>query len=186
MDFRFFCAMKHTPQGQLAIDFSAPPPARPQRTPDFSPDQRRAIEHVHGPMLVVAGAGTGKTTVLVRRIVNLIRYGHARPDEILAVTYSENAAEELRTRVATELGGDIALRASTFHAYAFGLLKNAERSFEVVDNFDLFVYLRRRLHELPLKLFIKAATPGKFLNDLGTFFARCEDELVDVDQYSSM
>ena len=183
MDFRFFCAMKHTPQGQLAIDFAAPPPARPQRTHDFSPDQRQAIEHVHGPMLVVAGAGTGKTTVLVRRIVNLIRNGHARPDEILAVTYSENAAEELRTRVAAELGRDVALRASTFHAYAFGLLKNAERSFEVVDNFDLFVYLRRRLHELPLKLFIKAATPGKFLNDLGTFFARCEDELVDVDQY---
>jgi DNA helicase II / ATP-dependent DNA helicase PcrA len=173
MGFRFFCAMKHTPRGQLAIDFA----------PDFSPDQRQAIEHVDGPMLVVAGAGTGKTTVLVRRIVNLIRSGYARPDEILTVTYSENAAEELRTRVAAELGKNVALRASTFHAYAFGLLKDAGRSFDVVDNFDLFVYLRRRLHELLLKLFIKAATPGKFLNDLGTFFARCEDELVDVDQY---
>jgi ATP-dependent DNA helicase UvrD/PcrA len=161
------------PQGQLEIDFA----------PDFSPDQRRAIEHVYGPMLVVAGAGTGKTTVLVRRIVNLIRNGHARPAEILAVTYSENAAEELKKRVAAELGKNIALRASTFHAYAFGLLKDAGRSFEVVDNFDLFVYLRRRLHELPLKLFIKASTPGKFLNDLGTFFARCEDELVGVEQY---
>ena len=60
MDFRFFCAMKHTPQGQLAIDFSAPPPTLQQRTPEFSPDQHQAIEHVHGPMLVVAGAGTGK------------------------------------------------------------------------------------------------------------------------------
>lgn len=161
------------PQGQLEIDFA----------PDFSPDQRQAIEHVHGPMLVVAGAGTGKTTVLVRRIVNLIRSGHARPDEILAVTYSENAADELKKRVAAELGKNVALRASTFHAYAFGLLKDADRSFDVVDNFDLFVYLRRRLHELPLKLFIKAATPGKFLNDLGAFFSRCEDELVAVDQY---
>ncbi len=173
MDFRFFCAMRHTPEGQLAIDFA----------PQFSPDQRQAIEHVDGPMLVVAGAGTGKTTVLVRRIVNLIRNGNARADEILAVTYSENAADELKKRVAAELGKNIALRASTFHAYAFGLLKNSGRSFDVVDNYDLFVYLRRRLHELPLKLFIKAATPGKFLNDLGTFFARCEDELVDVEQY---
>ncbi len=175
--------MKHTSQGQLAIDFTAPPTARPPSIPEFSADQRQAIEHVHGPMLVVAGAGTGKTTVLVRRIVNLIRSGHALPDEILAVTYSENAVAELKMRVMAELGEDVSLRASTFHAYAFGLLKDAGRGFDVVDNFDLFVYLRRRLHELPLKLFIKAATPGKFLNDLGTFFARCEDELVDVDQY---
>ena len=58
MDFRFFCAMKHTPQGQLAIDFAAAPaPVRAQHVPEFSPDQRQAIEHVHGPMLVVAGAG---------------------------------------------------------------------------------------------------------------------------------
>ena len=175
--------MKHKPQGQLAIDFAAPPSHRPQPSPQFSSEQRQAIEHVHGPMLVVAGAGTGKTTVLVQRIASLIRNGHTRPDEILAVTYSENAAEELKTRVAAELGRDVSLRASTFHAYAFGLLKDAGRGFNVVDNFDLFVYLRRRLHDLPLKVFIKAATPGKFLNDLCAFFARCEDELVDVEQY---
>ncbi|MGA3195292.1 MAG: UvrD-helicase domain-containing protein, partial [Terriglobales bacterium] len=48
--------------------------------------QRQAIEHVHGPMVVLAGAGTGKTTVLIQRIANLVRQGHARPDEILALT----------------------------------------------------------------------------------------------------
>src|SRR5580704_9751278 len=81
--------------------------------------QREAIDHVHGPMLVVAGAGTGKTTVLTRRIAHLIRQGHARPNEILAVTYTENATREMRERVLEELGGsDIAgLRVSTFHAY---------------------------------------------------------------------
>src|SRR5579883_1693297 len=172
--------MRHKPTGQLAIDFAAP---RPQRSVEFSSEQREAIEHVHGPMLVVAGAGTGKTTVLVRRIVCLIRNGYARPDEILAVTYSENAAAELKKRVAAELGRDVNFRASTFHAYGFGLLKAAGRGFEVLDNFDLFVYLRRRLHELPLRVFVKAASPGKFLNDLSAFFARCEDELVDVDRY---
>ena len=73
----------------------------------FEADQRQqeAIEHLHGPMLVIAGAGTGKTTVLTRRIARLISERHARPDEILALTYTENAAAEMRTRVRAELGG---------------------------------------------------------------------------------
>ena len=75
-------------------------------TPDkFVPtrEQQQAIEHVHGPMLVVAGAGTGKTTVLARRIAHLIQTGAARPDEILAVTYTRNSAAELISRVAAIL-----------------------------------------------------------------------------------
>ena len=69
---------------------------------DFAPtdEQRRAIEHVHGPMLVVAGAGTGKTTVLARRIAHLIESEVARPKDILAVTYTRNSAAELMARVA--------------------------------------------------------------------------------------
>jgi DNA helicase-2/ATP-dependent DNA helicase PcrA len=69
----------------------------------FVPDERQqeAIEHVRGPMLVVAGAGTGKTTVLTRRMAALIRTGHARANEILALTYTDNAAAEMRQRTAT-------------------------------------------------------------------------------------
>src|ERR1700704_6975829 len=67
--------------------------------------QREAIQHVHGPMLVLAGAGTGKTTVLTQRIAHLIREGHARPDEILALTYTDNASEEMKKRVYAELEG---------------------------------------------------------------------------------
>ena len=64
------------------------------RASTITPDERQleAIEHVNGPMLVVAGAGTGKTTVLTRRIAGLIREGHAWPREILALTYTDNAA----------------------------------------------------------------------------------------------
>src|SRR4030095_12979487 len=85
----------------------------------FVPDerQREAIEHVEGPMLVIAGAGTGKTSVLVNRIARLIRDGHARPDEILALTYADNAAGEVRDRVKKELDQDVSkLQAATFHA----------------------------------------------------------------------
>src|SRR5215469_7910197 len=82
--------------------------------------QQKAIEHVDGPMLVVAGAGTGKTTVLIRRMAALIRDGHAQPREILALTYTDNAAKEMRERVEGELRGvdTSGLRAMTFHAYS--------------------------------------------------------------------
>ena len=79
------------------------------RVAPFVPDlsQKQAIEHVHGPMLVVAGAGTGKTSVLTHRIEHLVREGHAHPDEILALTYTVNAADEMRERVRKLLGGRV-------------------------------------------------------------------------------
>jgi ATP-dependent DNA helicase UvrD/PcrA len=154
---------------------------------DFVPDpqQKKAIEHVHGPMLVVAGAGTGKTTVLVERVVNLISGGHARPDEILAVTFTDNSARELRDRVAARLGHEVGqqLQARTFHAYCMDLLTRAKQAFTPISNEDLYVLLRRDLKSLGLKHYIKAARPGQFLQALLGFFERCDDELVTVGRY---
>ncbi|MGH9532612.1 MAG: ATP-dependent helicase [Terriglobales bacterium] len=149
--------------------------------------QRRAVEHVHGPMLVLAGAGTGKTTVLVERIVALIEKGHAAPDEILAVTFTDNAAAEIGARVELSVGPIFSsgLKACTFHAYCNGLLKEAGRSFGVVTKEDLWVYLRRRLRDLGLVHFIRANRPGKFLSDLITFFERCQDDLIDAAAYEA-
>jgi ATP-dependent DNA helicase UvrD/PcrA len=154
----------------------------------FEPDerQREGIEHVHGPILVVAGAGTGKTTVLTRRIARLIRDGHARPEEILAVTYTKNAAEEMRERVLRELKGTDAagLQVHTFHDYCNGLLARAGKQFGVLDEKDLWVFLRRRIRELRLNHFIRAADLGRFLNDLLNFIRRCQDELVGPEKYA--
>jgi superfamily I DNA/RNA helicase/RecB family exonuclease len=155
----------------------------------FEPDerQREAIEHVHGPMLVVAGAGTGKTSVLTQRIARLIREGHARPDEILAVTYTKNSAEEMRQRVASELSGTdlTGLQATTFHDYCFGLLNRNDRGFGVVDDKDLWIMLRKRIPELNLNYFVRAANVGQFLLDLLEFMRRCQDELVGPDKYAA-
>ncbi len=147
--------------------------------------QREAIEHVQGPMLVIAGAGTGKTTVLTRRIARLISEGHARADEVLALTYTENAAAEMRTRVRAELEGSNAsdLRVCTFHAYCNNLLIRNGRKFGVLDDQDLWVFLRRRIRELHLNYFVRAANVGKFLFDLNDFMRRCHDELVGPDKY---
>ena len=151
----------------------------------FDPQQKRAIEHVHGPMLVVAGAGTGKTTVLVERVVHLIEQGHARPDEVLAVTFTINAAAELRERVAAQLGPLWAstIQASTFHAYCHNLLTRAGQSFTPVTKEDLYVLLRRELKNLGLKYYIRAAKPGQFLSALLALFERCDDELVTPERY---
>lgn len=138
-------------------------------------------------MLVVAGAGTGKTAVLVERVARLIEAGHARPEEIVAVTYTVEAAAELRARVAERVGpaGAKTLRADTIHAFANGLIQTAGRGFGTLDDKDLSVYLRRRLRELPLERFRKAAQPAKFLEDLLDFFRRCQDELVEPAAYEN-
>jgi len=153
-------------------------------TPDER--QREAIEHVHGPILVVAGAGTGKTTVLIRRIAALIRNGHARPSEILALTYTDNAAKEMRERVRAELqGADVSsLRAVTFHAYCNELLQSCGRGFKVLDEKDLWIFLRRQLRELNLNYFVRAANVTHFLDDLLEFLRRCQDELVTPERYA--
>jgi DNA helicase II / ATP-dependent DNA helicase PcrA len=155
----------------------------------FEPDerQREAIEHVHGPMLVVAGAGTGKTTVLTQRIARLVREGQARPNEILAVTYTKNGVQEMRERVRDELRGtDISgLQIATFHEYCNDLLARYGRQFGVVDDQDLWIYLRKRIRELHLNYFVRAANVSQFLHDLLGFMRRCQDDLVDPEKYAA-
>jgi superfamily I DNA/RNA helicase/RecB family exonuclease len=155
------------------------------RAIELDEHQREAIEHVNGPVLVIAGAGTGKTTVLTKRIAHLVREGHARPDEILAVTYTKNAAQEMRQRVEEELRGTnlSGLQLATFHEYCNTLLINNGKKFGVLDEKDLWIYLRRRIRELNLNYFVKAASLGKFFDDLLTFFRHCHDELVSPEKY---
>jgi DNA helicase II / ATP-dependent DNA helicase PcrA len=148
--------------------------------------QRQAIEHVHGPMLVIAGAGTGKTTVLTQRVAYLIREGHARPDEILALTYTENSAAEMLSRVRGELKGAAeGLQTATFHEWCNGLLKLRGADFGLLDDKDLWVYLRRRIRDLRLKHFVRAANVGQFLDSLLEFMRRCQDELIGPAEYTA-
>ncbi|HEY6764209.1 MAG TPA: ATP-dependent DNA helicase [Candidatus Sulfotelmatobacter sp.] len=155
------------------------------RLQTFVPDerQREAIEHVNGPMLVVAGAGTGKTSVLTNRIARLVREGHAQPHEILALTYTNNAAAEMRGRARDLLDGR-KIQTATFHDYCNMLLHRTGNNFAVLDETDLWIYLRRRIKELHLQYFVRAANVGQFLRDLLAFISRCQDELVTAEKYT--
>src|SRR6516162_6151000 len=159
-------------------------------------EQQAAVYHGGGPILVVAGAGTGKTTVLASRVVRLIEDKLADPGEVLAVTYTRNSAHDLMKRIARlwkanddpESIAQVAesgLKIGTFHAYCYQLLREAGQRFDLIDDSDLYVLLRRRQEELKLHYYVKAATPGQFLEGLSSFFKRCHDELRSPDDYDN-
>ena len=145
--------------------------------------QQEAAGHLGGPMLVIAGAGTGKTTVIAERVASLLRGGHALPGEILALTFSNEAAENIRAR-AEQKSAAPDLQVSTFHAYCYNLLKRNHVALDVLEKEDLWIHLRRNIQKLPLEKYLKASDPAKFLGDFLEFFSRCHDELVDCHKYA--
>ncbi len=120
----------------------------------LNPPQRRAVEYGEGPLLVIAGAGSGKTRVLTRRIAYLVATGQAHPSEILAITFTNKAAQEMRGRVEELVGGVSRLMwVMTFHSACARLLRaNAERlgykrSFTIYDQADSLRMVKRCMEE---------------------------------------
>ncbi len=123
----------------------------------LNPQQRAVVAHEEGPLLVLAGAGTGKTRALTARLADLIRSRRTRPWQILAVTFTNKAAREMRERVAAQLDGDDALRPDwmgTFHALSTRILRrHAELAgltpdFAILDRDDSTRLLKDVLQDL--------------------------------------
>jgi len=114
--------------------------ARPQPYLDgLNPAQRAAVEQLDGPVLMLAGAGTGKTRALTARIVHLMQTGRARPNEILAVTFTNKAAREMKNRVGTMLGQHVEGMPwlGTFHAICVKLLRRHAELVGLKSNFTI-------------------------------------------------
>src|SRR5690606_3099151 len=105
----------------------------------LNPQQRAAVEHHGGPLLIVAGAGSGKTRVLTHRIAHLLATGRARPGEILAITFTNKAAAEMRERV-TDLIGPSAQRmwVSTFHSACVRILRREHDTLGLRSSFSIY------------------------------------------------
>lgn len=124
---------------------------------ELNPMQRAAAQQVQGPLLILAGAGSGKTKTLISRIANILDQGLARPEEILAITFTNKAAGEMRARIAA-LVGEVAqnMQISTFHAFCVRLLRShiAElgytRWFSIYDDDDSMSVIKTCIADMGL------------------------------------
>ena len=106
---------------------------------DLNPQQRAAVEHRGAPLLIVAGAGSGKTRVLTRRIAHLLATGDARPGEILAITFTNKAAGEMRERVVELVGPRArAMWVSTFHSACVRILRREAPRLGMTSSFSIY------------------------------------------------
>ena len=149
----------------------------------LNPDQLRAVTHGDGPLLVVAGAGTGKTQVITRRIAWLIATRRARPSEILALTFTDKAAEEMQVRVDQLVPyGYTDTAISTFHAFGDRLIREyalelgLPTDVRVLSRPEVVIFLREHLFEFELDEYRPLGDPTRFLGALATLFSRCKDE----------
>ncbi len=158
----------------------------------LSQAQRDAVLHGDGPLLIIAGAGTGKTTVLTRRIAHLISSKRARPEEILALTFTEKAAVEMAERVDQLIPyGYAETWIGTFHAFGDHILREAaleagiNPDFRVLTKPEQIIFLRERLFRLPLSRFRPLGDPTRHLDALLTFVSRAKDEDVSPSKYQA-
>ena len=174
-----------------ALSKEAPAPVAEDRVLDtLSGAQQEAVLHGDGPLLIIAGAGTGKTTVLTRRIAHLISSKRARPEEILALTFTEKAALEMAERVDQLIPyGYAETWISTLHAFGDHVLRLAaleagiNPEFRVLTRPEQVILLRERLWRLPLKRFRPLGDPTQHLQALLGLVSRAKDEDVSPAAY---
>jgi DNA helicase II / ATP-dependent DNA helicase PcrA len=154
--------------------------------------QREAVTHDAGPLLIVAGAGTGKTTVITRRIAWLIGQRRARPEEILALTFTDKAAAEMEERVDQLVPyGYADVEIATFHAFGDSLLRGhsleigLQNDFSVLSRAEQVIFLRDRLFELPLSRYRPLGDPTRHLQAIITLISRCKDEDIAPEHYAA-
>src|SRR3954451_23742663 len=129
-------------------------PRAPAYLDSLNPEQRAAVESLDGPVLVLAGAGTGKTRVLVTRLAHLLATGRAMPGEVLAVTFTNKAAREMKDRVGSLIGRSVeGMWLGTFHSISARIVRRhaelvgLKPDFTILDDDDQNRLLRQILQE---------------------------------------
>ncbi len=152
--------------------------------------QKQAITHGKGPLLIIAGAGTGKTTVITQRIKHLIVDKKIPPNSVLALTFTEKAAYEMQERVDVLLPyGYADLWINTFHSFCDRVLRDdghavgLDPGYRLISESEAVLLLRQNIFDLKLSLFRPLGNPNKFLDALLTHFSRLKDEDISPGQY---
>ncbi len=157
---------------------------------NLNKEQFEAVKHREGSLLIVAGAGTGKTTVITQRIAYMIEQGWAKSDEILALTFTEKAAGEMEERVDRLLPiGYLDLWISTFHGFGERILKEhgidigLSYDFKLLNEFEQWALARKNLDKFNLDYYQPLGNPAKFIKALIKHFSRAKDEDIAPAQY---
>jgi len=155
-------------------------------------EQREAVEHTEGPLLIIAGAGTGKTRVITSRILKLIEDEKAKSDEILALTFTEKAASEMTERVdvAMPLGYE-EVWIKTFHGFCEKILRESgheiglSRDYRLLAKLEQWMFMKEHLFEFDLDYFRPLGNPSSFIDILLSHFSRIKEEYISPDEYVS-
>jgi len=152
--------------------------------------QLKAIQHESGPLLIIAGAGTGKTTVITERIKWLILEKHTKPSEVLALTFTEKAAREMEERVDIALPyGYTQMWITTFHAFGEKILRQEalqiglDPGYRLLTESEAVILLRKNLFSFNLEYFRPLGNPNKFIEGILTHFSRLKDEDISPYEY---
>ncbi len=157
---------------------------------DLNSAQREAVTHRGGPLMIVAGAGTGKTTVITRRIAWLIQQGLAKSSEILALTFTEKASDEMEERVDHLLPmGYLDLSIHTFHAFCERVLREhgmeigLARDFRILTEIDAWLLARSEFDAFRLDYYQPLGNPTRYLRELLRHFASLKEEGIWSEGY---
>ena len=152
--------------------------------------QLEAVTHGSGPLLIIAGAGTGKTTVVTERVKWLISQGLAQPSDILCLTFTEKAAAEMQERIDIALPyGYTQMWVSTFHSFCDRILRDEglhlglDTNYKLLTDTDGVSLLKKHLFDFKLDYYRPLGNPTKFLTAILQHFSRLQDEDISPDQY---
>src|ERR1035437_8707539 len=152
--------------------------------------QSQAVKHDTGPLLIIAGAGTGKTTVITERIKHLVIKKKVEPSKILALTFTEKAAKEMTDRIDRAMPyGYTQMWISAFHAFCDRILRNESihiglnPSYKLMTEAESILLLRQNIFQFNLNYFRPLGNPNKFLEALIQHFSRLKDEDISPAEY---
>lgn len=156
----------------------------------LNPHQKQAVTYNSGPLLIIAGAGTGKTTVITQRIKYLIVDKEVPPSNILSLTFTEKAAFEMQERVDLLLPyGYTNLWIHTFHSFCDRILRDEahfiglDSSYKLMSDSEAILLMRKNIFDVGLKFFRPLGNPTKFIDALITHFGRLKDEDISPNEY---
>lgn len=154
-----------------------------------NPAQRKAIEYSDGPILIVAGAGTGKTECITQKIMHLVNKEKLKPSEILGLTFSDKAAEEMLNRVSESFKNISDFQISTFHSFCAQLLRDyaleigIDPNFKIIDEYEKIALMLKQFDDYGIKHFEVGNNTLALVKALAKVISRAQDEYVTVETY---